>query len=231
MSLVGLLGRGFYDPSTGVSLDAPLLTVADNGDDSGAIATISGSSIGTTNTVRVAAFTRTARTLAWSDGGSRSGDGAVALSLAAGVEYLAIVISELGDMIEVSDLVGFAVTSGTGFDFQALRRHVLVNRSVSTEFFGEVVTYRTPTRDDVVIKIHSDHSAEPEFDSQGNEVYVERLKVKINRADIARAPDLQHAIRRADDSRDYLYAFGGKHDPHCYHATFERRHRRSIALR
>lgn len=231
MSLVGLLGRGFYDPSTGSSIDAPSLTVADNGDDTGATATISGSTAGATNTVRVAAFTRTARTLAWADAGSISGDGTVALSLAGGVEYLAIVISELGDMVEVSDLVGFAVTSGTGFDFQSLRRHVLVNRSVNNEFFGETVTYRIPTRDDVVIKIHSQHKAEPEFDREGNEIVVEKLKVKINRTDLARAPDLQHAIRREGESRDYLYAFGGKHDPHCYHATFERRHRRSIALR
>jgi hypothetical protein len=230
MSLAGLLGRGFHGPAVG-AIAVPSLAVTDNGDGTGAIATIAGSTPGATNTVRTAAFTRTALTLNWSDAGSRTGDGTVALSLAAGAEYLAVVVSELGEVVQISQLVGFEVTANTTFDFNDLRRHVLTHRSVSTEFFGETVTYRIPTRDDVSLKIHADHSVKEEFDASGNEIVIEQLKIKVNRTDIANAPDLQHAIRRAGEARDYLYAFSGKHDVHCYHATFERRYRRSIGLR
>lgn len=116
------------------------------------------------------------------------------------------------------------------FTFNDLRDHVARERMLSTEFFAEEVTYRIPTRDDVTIKIHVDHKVEKEFDESGNEIVIEQLKVKIHRDDIVNAPDLQHAIRRAGDSRDYLFAFAGKHDAVLYHATFERRRRQSQGL-
>lgn len=117
------------------------------------------------------------------------------------------------------------------FTFQDLRDHVARERMLDTDFFAETVTYRIPKRDDVEIAVHCDHSVKEEFDEHGNELVIEQLKVKIHRDDIANAPDLQHAIRRAGDTRDYLYAFNGKHDAVLYHATFERRSRRSQAIR
>lgn len=89
----------------------PTLTVEDNGDGTGAVATIADSTGGSTNTVSVVKWTGTAQSTAWESEGSRSGDGTVSLSLTKGY-YWAKCESVSGGESVTSNLVYFAVTDG-----------------------------------------------------------------------------------------------------------------------
>lgn len=89
----------------GISADTPTLSIADNGDGTGAVATIAGSSDGVTNTIYVSDWPLTT----FVSGGSRDGDGTAALSLSNG-PHLAYVISTLDVAVAVSNLVHFRTT-------------------------------------------------------------------------------------------------------------------------
>lgn len=93
------------------TLTEPTLAVADNGNDTGATATITGSDSNATNTVYVQAFDDELGTTTWTASGSRTGNGTVSLTLAAG-HYFAYVLSELADESVASSVVYFVVTTG-----------------------------------------------------------------------------------------------------------------------
>lgn len=90
------------------SIFVPALSVVDNADGSGAVATISGSTPGTTNTVYVADWPGQA----WAQGGQLTGDGTVALSSAVGPHWAAV-LSQSAAAAAVSLMVQFRVTDGT----------------------------------------------------------------------------------------------------------------------
>lgn len=106
----GVVG-GPLQPSSegGTSVAAPLLALADNGDGSGGVATISGSTTGATNRVYVQPLSWEI-SANWTLAGSRTGNGAVALSLATG-HYYVYVESTLGSAKNVSLIKQVIVTA------------------------------------------------------------------------------------------------------------------------
>jgi hypothetical protein len=103
--------RGFGPAA--MSTPAPSLAVTDNGDGTGAVATIADSDDAATNTVWIGTWGGESGTVEWSAEGSRTGDGTVDLDLEPG-HYWAYVASELSGAESVSELVYFAVTDGVG---------------------------------------------------------------------------------------------------------------------
>ncbi len=90
----------------------PVLAATDNGNGTGAVATISGSTAGTANTVYAQFVNGELGTSTWTSYGSRIGDGTVSLSLAVGYWWLKVEsTSAFGSA--TSNLVYLAVTSGT----------------------------------------------------------------------------------------------------------------------
>lgn len=110
--------------------------------------------------------------------------------------------------------------------FSDFRKHVLTERFLSTDFFAETVTYTIPGQDPVTINVHFNQSDESEIDEANNEIIVHRGIVTIDRDDLPLAPDKHHKILRAGETRAYLFAHDGSHDPHVYRAVFERRQMR-----
>ena len=102
MTLIGLLGRGFGAVSPP---DAPTLTWADNGDGTGAVATIAGAAAGSTNKIYTVPRTGGSWTLA----GTRTGNGTIELDLAVGA-YLAYLLSEKDGACAISDVAVISVT-------------------------------------------------------------------------------------------------------------------------
>ena len=84
---------------------APTLTIVDNADGTGAVATVAGATVGTTNTVYVSNWPLTTFT----SGGSRTSDGEVALTLSNG-PHLAYISSALSGVTNVSNMVHFRTT-------------------------------------------------------------------------------------------------------------------------
>ena len=85
------------------------LSIADNADDTGAVATITGSDVGATVTVYVQGY----RSQAWQSAGSRTGNGTVDLALEGGM-YFAYATGTVSSVAAMSTVRGpFAVTSGT----------------------------------------------------------------------------------------------------------------------
>ena len=122
--LVKKLGRRFFPPSIFAPIETapnpvdpdplpkPMLTIVDNEDGTGAVATISGSASNSTNTVYVAKVEGILGQLTFTSGGSRTGDGTVNLAITKGF-YFAKVDSMLTTAkTTVSDFVYFAVTTG-----------------------------------------------------------------------------------------------------------------------
>jgi hypothetical protein len=107
VSLSTMLLRGFGSTATAV----PTLTVVDNGDGSGAVATIAGSAVGSSNTV----YGTNWPDVAWASKGSRTGNGTVALSVAVGPWwfYVKSVDTEGGGGTADSAIVHVLVTDGT----------------------------------------------------------------------------------------------------------------------
>jgi hypothetical protein len=93
-------------------LTAPTLSLVDNENGTGAVATISGSTAGSTNSVYTArwfgGFVNGAFTLA----GSRTGDGTISLSLPDGYHWGYVLSTKAGEESVVSAMVGFRTTSG-----------------------------------------------------------------------------------------------------------------------
>jgi hypothetical protein len=109
--------------SAGPSPDVPAtptLSVADAEDGTGATATVSGSTAGTTNTV----YYRTPTGATWQTGGSRTGDGTVTLALTPDDirAHEAYVASQSAGGTASSPPVRFWATSATGAASRSLRR-------------------------------------------------------------------------------------------------------------
>lgn len=85
------------------------LTITDNADGTGAVATVAGSAAGASNVVKVAPWT--AGSLTFTDFGPRTGDGTQALSLSNGY-HVAYVESTDSGVLTVSNVVTFATTGG-----------------------------------------------------------------------------------------------------------------------
>lgn len=113
MAVTGLLGLGFGPTGSGAGPqpDKPTLTIVDNADGTGAVATIAGSTAGSTNEVFTQAISGGLGTAPEVSGGSRIGDGTVALSLTNGY-YWANVVSTVNNCDAVSAAVYFLTTSG-----------------------------------------------------------------------------------------------------------------------
>jgi hypothetical protein len=110
MSVRMVVSRGYgFSETGGAVLDAPTLSVADNEDGTGAVATIADSTSGTTNNVYCGPWTGLAGDVTFTAEGSRLDDGTVSLSLDVG-SYFAYVLSVLGTDTIVSNLVRFDVT-------------------------------------------------------------------------------------------------------------------------
>lgn len=97
---------------TAGSAAPPTLTVTDNGNGT-ATATITGSTAGTTNTVKYQPVNGYLGTDDWTTGGSRVGNGSVTITLAAGY-YWWRCDNVAGDVCTVSNLVYRNVTDGVG---------------------------------------------------------------------------------------------------------------------
>lgn len=102
MSLAGLLGRGFFASGGAGSLT---ITAIDNRNDTGAVATIAGA-VGTV-TVYAARWDGGFTATTWANVGTRSGNGTVALTLAAGYWWLYAVTAD-----NISGTIGLEVTTG-----------------------------------------------------------------------------------------------------------------------
>lgn len=94
-------------------ITAPVLSVEDNGDNTGATATLTGGHASATNTLKVQRWIGEIGTGEWSTSASRTGPGTLSLSLSAGL-YWARCDSAYGGEAVVSNLVYFAVTTGAG---------------------------------------------------------------------------------------------------------------------
>lgn len=103
LGTVGASGGG------GGAINTPVLAVADNADGTGAVATITNATGGTTNTVMVGNWNRGIGSVTFTSGGSRTGNGTVSLALAVGI-YWGYVQSTATDAEEPSNFVFFRVT-------------------------------------------------------------------------------------------------------------------------
>jgi len=100
-----------FGPATGgtaPTIAVPTLTVVDNEDGTGAVATIAGSTAGSTNTVYTAPWPAATFT----SQGSRSSDGTVALSITTTGPYWGYVLSSIDGFTKASGLIAFRVTDG-----------------------------------------------------------------------------------------------------------------------
>jgi hypothetical protein len=111
MSLAGLLGRGF-GPLSGGSTPTPpavpTLAIADSANGTQAVATISASTTGSTNVVQVQSTSVIGA--AWTNAGSRSGNGTVTLTLTRGY-YWGRVASTKDGLTSYSNNVYFVVSA------------------------------------------------------------------------------------------------------------------------
>jgi hypothetical protein len=122
MSIAGLLLKGFGPAGdSGSSPDSPTLAVADDADGTGATATISGATSGTTNKVYVQNRESIGGT--WTSAGNRSGNGTLALNLSVG-RYFAYCESDLNGVDAISNLVAFSVTSGSESIYETILQEV-----------------------------------------------------------------------------------------------------------
>lgn len=93
-------------------LATPTITLADNEDGTGAVATIAGSTAGATNTVYGADWSGGMIGAAFASLGSRVGDGAVALAVANGYHWAYVVSTKAGEDGVASLVEGYRTTSG-----------------------------------------------------------------------------------------------------------------------
>ena len=94
----------------------PRLTILDNRDGSGAVATIYGSTAGSTNTVYTTRFGGDVTSINFQSAGNRTGDGNLSIAEPTTGRYYAYVHSTLGGSDAVSGIVGFAVSNDGDLD-------------------------------------------------------------------------------------------------------------------
>lgn len=98
--------------------NTPTITLTDNADGTGAVATISGSTSGSTNTIRAASWSAGFVGQVYTSYGSRTGDGTVALALGLGYWFVECLSTKSGLDGARSLVVGCRVTDGEDADFQ-----------------------------------------------------------------------------------------------------------------
>lgn len=213
--LVATLLRGFGPAEISGSVDppaAPTLSIADNGDGSGAVVTISGSELGSVNVVFVQTLTGS-----WSVAGSRSGDGEVSLSLAAG-QFLAYAQSTLGGQ-SVSSVVLFSVSDtstppiappSSSLTFKQMRANLFYDKMLDDGSFAELVTVREPGRADRTVygkKVENESDLlAAQFEDEEKELLLMRFGRNESHAKggIAK-PTLGLAVLRAGETTPFAY--------------------------
>jgi len=95
-------------PMCMVGINIPILTVTDNGDGTGGVAHVSGSTGGTTNTIWVAPYSQGG--LVFTNEGARVGDGTVPIALSPG-NYIGYITSTLGTASTDSAAIAFTLTA------------------------------------------------------------------------------------------------------------------------
>lgn len=106
-------GSGGTTPGTCPALDVPVLAVTDNADGTGGVATVTGSTAGTTNTLWAWPYPTAGGSLTRTTVGSRVGDGTIAVGVPADLAlgaWLWMVESRQDESVEVSNLVARALT-------------------------------------------------------------------------------------------------------------------------
>lgn len=110
---------------------ALVLSISDNADGTGAVATISGSSAGATNTVFAGSWTGSMESVSMASAGSRISDGAVPIAQAVGY-WIWQVVSVLAGVTTVSNLVyqNVTETDPDGVHHRCLESCAIVVRSL-----------------------------------------------------------------------------------------------------
>jgi hypothetical protein len=98
------------------------LTITDNADDSGGVATITGSAVGSTNTLYRALMTGLEEALTWASAGTRTGDGTISITGPIGNYYLWQVQSDNAGSMSVSPVV---LQSLTNANYTAVRTRLV----------------------------------------------------------------------------------------------------------
>lgn len=108
-----IIVQGFGSASGGGgggAINSPTLAVADNGNGTGGVATISGATSGTTNTVYVAVWNGQQGSFSFVSAGSRIGNGTVTLALAVGWYWGFVRSSDGTNQADSAVMVQFALT-------------------------------------------------------------------------------------------------------------------------
>lgn len=94
-----------------MAINTPTLSLVDNADGTGAVATVGNATVGTTNTIYVADWSGGMVGATFASKGSRTGSGTISVSVLDG-HHWAYVVSASGPDIAVSLVQGFRTTSG-----------------------------------------------------------------------------------------------------------------------
>lgn len=140
-----LRGFGGTVSSSATEPASPTIAVTNNQDGTGTVA-ISGSTSGATNAVKAAAYGR--GDLSFSTAGSRSGDGNVAITLAAGI-YVILVDSTKDSLssrsnIVIASITASAVQSDLGEIWKALRTEMSAESALTDQLASETSIYFGP---------------------------------------------------------------------------------------
>ncbi|HEV3021857.1 MAG TPA: hypothetical protein VGX76_05300 [Pirellulales bacterium] len=110
LSLANLL-KNFGPTSGGTLPNVATLSMADNGNGTGAVGTIAGSTAGSSNVIYTAPWTGLSGNLVWTASSPRTGDGTIALAIANGV-YIGYCLSTLTGVYTLSNEPVFRTTGG-----------------------------------------------------------------------------------------------------------------------
>lgn len=110
MSLLGIQLRGFGGTTSSSPPNTPALTAVDQEDGTGATATITGSTAGSTNVIYTAPLSSLG-SVSFTSSGTRVGDGTVDLALSSGL-YWAYCVSTLSGVSATSNFILLRVSSG-----------------------------------------------------------------------------------------------------------------------
>ena len=108
-----IITQGFGEGGAPVAPSVPVLSVADNGDGSGGVATVSGSDSGTTNVIYTEPYAGAISSGSWTSSGGTTGDGTADLSLPVGWYFGFVSSTGSGGAVSISELVYFDLNSGT----------------------------------------------------------------------------------------------------------------------
>ena len=131
--------------------NTPTLTVTDNADGTGAVATISGSTAGSTNTVYAQLVDGQIGSGTWTSYGSRSGDGTVSLALAVGFWWILVQSVKSGSQA-TSNVVYIYVSSGTAAIHERIMQAIqarIQGLTLTDVTSGNVIIRKVTTEQDV----------------------------------------------------------------------------------